>query len=69
MTDVEIIQGLIDRDNLVTEEFFFVRCRPLFLSIIGKVFDYQVEYDEQINDKKYNVTCRLGATVDGCGAG
>ena len=50
MTDQEIIQGLIDRDNRVTEEFFFVRCRPLFLSIIGKVFDYRVEYDELVNE-------------------
>ena len=50
MTDQEIIQGLIARDNRVTEEFFFVRCRPLFLSIIGKVFDYQVEYDEMVNE-------------------
>ena len=50
MTDCEIIQGLIARDNRVTEEFFFVRCRPLFLSIIGKVFDYQVEYDEMVNE-------------------
>lgn len=50
MTDQEIIQGLIARDNRVTEEFFFVRCQPLFLSIIGKVFDYQVEYDEMVNE-------------------
>lgn len=50
MTDQEIIKGLIDRDNGVTEEFFFVRCRPLFLSIIRKVFDYEVEYDEFVNE-------------------
>ncbi len=50
MTDQEIIQGLIARDDRVTEEFFFVRCRPLFLSIIRKVFDYEVEYDELVNE-------------------
>ena len=50
MTDQEIIQGLIDRDNRVTEEFFFVKCQPLFLSIIRKVFDYEVEYDEFVNE-------------------
>lgn len=50
MTDEEIIQGLLTRDNRVTEEFFFVRCRPLFLSIIRKVFDYEVEYDELVNE-------------------
>ncbi len=50
MTDQEIIQGLITRDNRVTEEFFFVKCRPLFCSIIQKVFDYEVEYDEMVNE-------------------
>ena len=50
MTDQEIIQGLIARDNRVTEEFFFDRCRPLFCSIMKKVFDYEVEYDELVNE-------------------
>ena len=50
MTDKEIIQGLIARDNRVTEEFFFVKCRPLFCSIIQKVFDFEVEYDEFVNE-------------------
>lgn len=50
MTDKEIIQGLIARDNRVTEDFFFVKCRPLFCSIIKKVFDYEVEYDEFVNE-------------------
>ena len=50
MTDREIIQGLIERDNSVTEEFFFVKCRPLFHSIIRKVFDYEEEYDEFVNE-------------------
>ena len=49
MTDREIIQGLIERDNSVTEDFFFVRCRPLFLSIISKVFNNEEEYDEFVN--------------------
>lgn len=50
MIDKEIIQGLIARDNRVTEDFFFVKCRPLFCSIIQKVFDYEVEYDEFVNE-------------------
>lgn len=50
MTDKETIQGLIAKDNRVTEEFFFVKCRPLFCSIIQKVFDYEVEYDEFVNE-------------------
>ena len=50
MTDQEIIQGLIARDNRVTEEFFFDRCRPLFRSIMQIVFDYEVDYDEFVNE-------------------
>ena len=50
MTDQEIIQGLIDRDNRVTENFFFVKCRPLFCSIMRNVFDYEVDYDEFVNE-------------------
>ena len=50
MTDHEIIQGLIARDNRVTEEFFFDKCRPLFLNVMKLVFDYEVEYDEMVNE-------------------
>lgn len=50
MTDQEIIQGLIARDNRVTEEFFFGSCRPLFLSVMKLVFNYEVDYDEMVNE-------------------
>ena len=50
MTDREIIEGLIARDNRVTREFFFDKCRPLFCSIMTKVFDYEVDYDEMVNE-------------------
>lgn len=50
MTDQEIIKGLIARDNRVTTEFFFDKCRPLFCSIMQKVFDYEVEFDEMVNE-------------------
>ena len=50
MTDQETIQGLIARDNRVTEEFFFHKCRPLFISVMKHVFDYEVEYDEMVNE-------------------
>ena len=50
MTDFEIIQGLINRDNAITQEFFFERCRPLFYSIIQNVFSYEVDYDEFVNE-------------------
>ena len=50
MTDREIIKGLIDRDNLVTKEFFFEKCRPLFCFIINLIFSYEVDYDEFVNE-------------------
>ena len=50
MTDFEIIEALIARDNWVTQEFFFERCRSLFYAIIHKVFDYEVDYDEFVNE-------------------
>lgn len=50
MSDQEIVQGLIARDNRVTEEFFFVKCRPLFYSIMKLVFSCEVDYDEMVNE-------------------
>ena len=50
MSDEEIIQRLIARDNRVTREFFFEKCRPLFCSIISLIFDYEVDYDEFVNE-------------------
>ena len=50
MTDKEIIQQLIVRDEWVTRQFFFEKCRPLFLSIIRYVFSYEVDYDEFVNE-------------------
>ena len=50
MTDQEIIQGLINRDNRITQDFFFVKCRPLIISIIKYIFSYPVDYDEFVNE-------------------
>ena len=50
MPDQQIIQGLIERDNAITQEFFFERCKPLFYAIIRKVFSYEVDYDEFVNE-------------------
>ena len=50
MSDQQIIQALIDRDELVTYHFFFKKCRPLFVSIIRYVFSYEVDYDEFVNE-------------------
>lgn len=50
MTDQQIIEALIARDERVTQQFFFVNCRPLFLSIIRYAFSYEVDYDEFVNE-------------------
>ena len=50
MTDHQIIEALIARDEIVTGQFFFGNCRPLFLSIIRCVFSYEVDYDEVVNE-------------------
>ena len=50
MSDQQIIEALIARDERVTKQFFFENCRPLFLSIIGYVFSYEVDYDEFVNE-------------------
>ena len=50
MTDQEIINGLIAHDNYITKEFFFVKCRPLFYSVMLLVFDREVNYDEMVNE-------------------
>jgi len=50
MSDSEIVQALINKDEFVTREFFFVKCRPLFYSIIRSIFSYGVNYDEFVNE-------------------
>ena len=50
MTDREIIQGLIDRDNRITDQFFYVKCRPLLTAIMRLVFSYPVEYNEIVSE-------------------
>lgn len=48
--DQQIIESLINRDEKVTGLFFFKSCRPLFVSVIKNVFDYEVDYDEFVNE-------------------
>ena len=50
MTEQQIIDALIERDERVTKRFFFENCRPLFVSIIRHVFSYEVDYDEFVNE-------------------
>lgn len=48
--DQQIIESLINRDEKVTELFFFKSCRPLFISVIKNVFSFEVDYDEFVNE-------------------
>lgn len=51
MTDREIVNSLIAHDSKVTAQFFFTDCRPLFNSVIRRVFGAQiVDYDEIISE-------------------
>lgn len=50
MTDKDIIEKLIARDERITHQFFFGSCRPLFMSVIRYVFSYEVDYDEFVNE-------------------
>ena len=49
-TDTQIIDALIAKDEKMTHDFFFVWCRPLLYSIIRRVFNYEVDYDELVNE-------------------
>lgn len=50
MDNKEIFDGLLRGDEDVLRQFFFEECRPLFTSIINRVFSYHVEYDEFVNE-------------------
>ena len=43
MTDQEIVDGLINRDEKITDWFFNIKYRPLFINVIKLIFDYQVD--------------------------
>lgn len=50
MNDLQVIQALIGRDPEVTGQFFFRDCRPLFVAVIRRIFDYAVDYDEFVSE-------------------
>lgn len=50
MTDNEIIEGLKARDNRITEQFFYVKCRPLLMTVMRLVFRHPVDYDEMVSE-------------------
>ena len=47
--DMEIVAAILKKDEAVTSAFFYEECRGMLTSIIKKVFNYPVEYDEIIN--------------------
>ncbi len=54
MTETEIIDGLLARNNKITFDFFYSHkdksCRALLTSIIQYVFSYPVEYEEAVSE-------------------
>lgn len=49
MTDKEMVEGLVNRENLITA-YFLEKFRPLFKCAVQVVFDYPVDVDECINE-------------------
>lgn len=50
MTDEEIVQGVLARNNRITGEFFFVKLRPLLASVVGRVYNGAADIDEKIGE-------------------
>jgi len=53
MTDQEIVQKLIERNNDVTNEFFFKTCKPMFYAAIKSIYSNELkkeDYGELINE-------------------
>lgn len=52
MTNEErkIIDGLLTKDNKITRNFFFIKCRPMIHNVIQNVFREKADYNELVND-------------------
>jgi len=50
MENKDILDGLFGGDEDILRQFFFEECRPLFTSIINRVFPYHVDYDEFVDE-------------------
>jgi len=48
--DIQIARALINRDNLITKKFFYVKCYPLFKSIYDKYYTDCVTCKEFIDE-------------------
>ena len=64
MTENEkrIIEGLIARDEKVTNDFFYAQCKPLLSSVAREVFMEDMDYDAVI-DGLYNYLTADGGAV------
>lgn len=47
--DIQLAQAIIARDEVATHDFFYKDSRGMLTRIMGKVFDYPMEYDELVN--------------------
>lgn len=65
MTENEkrIIEGLISRDEKVTNDFFYARCKPLLSSVAREVFMEDMDYDEIIDGLYNYLTADNGAVL------
>lgn len=65
MTENEkkIIEGLINRDEKVTNDFFYAQCKPLLSSVAREVFMEDMDYDAVIDGLYNYLTADKGAVL------
>ena len=65
MTENEkkIIEGLINRDEKITGNFFYAQCKPLLSSVAREVFMEDMDYDEIIEGLYNYLTADNGAIL------
>lgn len=65
MTENEkkIIEGLINRDEKVTNDFFYAQCKPLLSSVAREVFMEDMDYDKIIDGLYNYLTADKGAVL------
>jgi len=64
-----IINGLLNRDNKITRNFFFIECKPMFCSIMHNVFRDNADYNEMVNDLYLYLMASDGARLRTFGRG
>ncbi len=50
LSQQEVVDALLRHDEAITHAFFFRKCMPMFITIIDRIFDYHVDYDEFVNE-------------------